>query len=232
MARKIKEGERAARIDEILDAAQALIQTKGYEQMTIQDLLDALGISKGAFYYYFDSKQALLEALVERMVEQVMAVLRPLVDDERLPALAKLEAVFRTAAGWKDERRDLLAELTRVWYADENVLVRDKLERVGLERIRSLLSPIIVQGIAEGTMSTEYPDLAGAIAMDLLRGMSEELVRGMMAWGQGHDGRERIARCIAAYTGAIEGLLGMEPGALRLVDPAMFDAWGEAFAGR
>lgn len=129
MARKIKEGERAARIDEILDAAQALIQTKGYEQMTIQDLLDALGISKGAFYYYFDSKQALLEALVERMVEQVMAVLRPLVDDERLPALAKLEAVFRTAAGWKDERRDLLAELTRVWYADENVLVRDKLER-------------------------------------------------------------------------------------------------------
>jgi len=56
---------------EILDVAQRLVNTKGYEQMTIQDLLDELQISKGAFYHYFGSKQALLEAIIERIVDEV-----------------------------------------------------------------------------------------------------------------------------------------------------------------
>ena len=63
MARKVKEEDYASRRNEILDAARTLVYTKGYEQMSIQDILDALKISKGAFYHYFDSKPALLEAL-------------------------------------------------------------------------------------------------------------------------------------------------------------------------
>ncbi len=63
MARIVK--AHAARRNEILDVAQRLIYTKGYEQMTIQDILSDLQISKGAFYHYFDSKQALLEAIIE-----------------------------------------------------------------------------------------------------------------------------------------------------------------------
>ena len=54
MVRTIKEP--SERRNDILDAARRLIYTKGYEQMTIQDILDELGISKGAFYHYFDSK--------------------------------------------------------------------------------------------------------------------------------------------------------------------------------
>ena len=51
MARTVK--AHAVRRNEILDVAQRLIYTKGYEQMTIQDILDGLQISKGAFYHYF-----------------------------------------------------------------------------------------------------------------------------------------------------------------------------------
>src|SRR5215468_5283073 len=71
----------AVRRTEILDAAQYLITTKGYEQMTIQDILDRLQISKGAFYHYFDSKQALLEAIIERMQHEVAQILLPIVHD-------------------------------------------------------------------------------------------------------------------------------------------------------
>jgi AcrR family transcriptional regulator len=48
------------RREAFLDVAQRLVQTKGYEAMSIQDVLDELDASKGAFYHYFDSKQALL----------------------------------------------------------------------------------------------------------------------------------------------------------------------------
>ena len=62
----------ASRRDEFIDAGQKLIQTRGYEQFSIEDLLAEVGASKGAFYHYFGSKQALLEAIVDRLVTNAL----------------------------------------------------------------------------------------------------------------------------------------------------------------
>ena len=64
--------------------------TKGYEQMTTQDLLEALQISRGAFYHYFESKQALLMALVERIGEQAEQLVLPMISDRQIPTQDKL----------------------------------------------------------------------------------------------------------------------------------------------
>ncbi len=71
MVRIVKEHEYTAKRNVILDAAQRAVATTGYERMAIADLLGELRISSGAFYHYFDSKPALLFALVERMGDQV-----------------------------------------------------------------------------------------------------------------------------------------------------------------
>ena len=73
MARTLDPSAHAVRRDTFLDAAQRLIQSKGYEQMSVQDVLADVGTSKGAFYHYFDSKAALLEGVVDRMVVQATA---------------------------------------------------------------------------------------------------------------------------------------------------------------
>ena len=86
MARVIKEEERAVKRNEILDAAQQLVYTKGYELMSVQNVLEALQISKGAFYHYFGSKQALLDGMLERILEQVEQLLQPVIDDPDNPA--------------------------------------------------------------------------------------------------------------------------------------------------
>jgi AcrR family transcriptional regulator len=230
MARTVKPEEREARINEILDAAQTLIYTKGYDQMTINDLLEALQISKGAFYHYFDSKQALLEALVSRMADHLLAVLRPIMADERLSALERLEIISTTAAGWKTERVDLLVALMRIWYADDNVLVREKLMQATGTWFQPMLQAIAEEGIAEGAMDTPYPEMAGALMMDLMTGMSVMVVRILLQWDELADGPQCVARIIAAYTDAIERVLGVAPGALHLVDPAIFDTWGTAIS--
>src|SRR5579864_4129663 len=116
----------AVRRNEILDVAGRLIYTKGYEQMTIQDILDGLQISKGAFYHYFDSKQALLEAIIERMQQEVEQILLPIVQDQELSALEKLDRFFATASSWKTARKDFFLALLRVWYTDDNAIVRQK----------------------------------------------------------------------------------------------------------
>src|SRR5438105_7630718 len=106
MARIVK--EHAVRRNEILDVARRLVYTKGYEQMTIQDILDDLQISKGAFYHYFTSKQALLEAIIERMQEVVEPLVLAIVHDPHLSALEKLRRLFVTVSRWKTARTESL----------------------------------------------------------------------------------------------------------------------------
>ena len=83
----------------------------------------------GAFYHYFDSKAALLDAVVERMVEAATASVEPLVDDPSLTAVEKLEGVLAGIARWKGERTELVLAVLRVWLADDNAIVRDKVRR-------------------------------------------------------------------------------------------------------
>ncbi len=114
MARTVKEQEFAGKRNDILAAAQRLVYTKGYERMTIQDILSELKISSGAFYHYFDSKLAVLEAFIERMHEEAEKPLLPIVHDAHLPALEKLQRFFATLDRLRTAQKTSVVELLRV----------------------------------------------------------------------------------------------------------------------
>ena len=126
MARTRNATVHAVRRDAFVDAAQRLIQAKGYEGMSIQDVLDELGASRGAFYHYFGSKADLLEAVVERLTDAATGALLPIVDDPDLSATKKLDSFFTGLARWKGERTDLLRGLIDTWLTDDNAIVREK----------------------------------------------------------------------------------------------------------
>ena len=157
MARIIKEEEYAVRRNQILDTAQKLVYTIGYEQMTIQDILNDLSISKGAFYHYFDSKQALLEGLVERLLDEAVNGLFPILKDPDLPALEKFQRFFAASSRWKTDHKEYLLAFTRMWYADENALIRQKVQPALIQQMNPLFTEVINQGIREGVMSTPLP---------------------------------------------------------------------------
>ena len=110
-------------------------------------------ISKGAFYHYFDSKQALLEALIERMARQVIQLLVPIVQDEHLPAPEKLHRLFDAASRWKTDRKDVMLTLVNVWYADENAILRLKAQAAVLPLIAPLLTNHRLPGCQGGRLS-------------------------------------------------------------------------------
>ena len=121
MARTVNLVEQAARRDAILDAAQRLILSNGYERLTIQDILEDLQISKGAFYHYFDSKPALVEALTERLVDDSERALARIAKDPELGAAEKLQLFFGEIIRWKSARQNLMVAMLPVWYAPDNI---------------------------------------------------------------------------------------------------------------
>jgi len=224
MARTVNETEYAARRKAILDVAQRLVYTKGYEQMAIQDILDELQMSKGAFYHYFDSKPALLEALIERMQQEALRLLSPIVQDPHLPALEKLQRFFDTAVQWKTARKAFMIELTRVWYADHNAIVRQKMMALLSRGAIPLLTQIFRQGIREGVFDIAFPDQVGAIYVSLMQAVGDGFAELLLHEPRG-DELQGAERLVAAYTDALERLLGAPAGSLHLMDAESLKEW-------
>ncbi|HEY7420278.1 MAG TPA: TetR/AcrR family transcriptional regulator, partial [Ktedonobacteraceae bacterium] len=215
MTRSVKPEEYAEKRNAILDVAERYITTKGYEQMTTQDILEALQISRGAFYHYFESKQALLMALVERIGEQAEQLVLPIVSHREMPAQDKFLRVFAVLDQYKQENLDLIFTFMRIWYADENALFRQKVYLARVTRLAPLLAQIIQQGSAEGTFTTPYPEQAARMILALLEDLGYATVELFFA----EEGKPidflRIAQLGEATMDALERVLGMQPGHLR-----------------
>jgi AcrR family transcriptional regulator len=225
MARPVREQEYTVKRGAILDAARRLVQTKGYEQMAIQDLLDDLQISKGAFYHYFGSKQALLEALIEQLLDEGEQLLITITHDPTLSALEKLQHYFLQLAQWKTAQKETFLGLLRVWYADENAIVRQKLHAARIKRVTPWLSAIIRQGLEEGILTTSYPDKVSQIVVSLLNDHSNTLAELLLSGQFGPEQFIHVEQTVAAYTEALERVLGAPGHSLALVDVPMLTVW-------
>jgi AcrR family transcriptional regulator len=218
MARTLDPVAHAVRREAFLDAAQRLLATKGYSQLSIQDVIDELSSSKGAFYHYFDSKASLLEGVVSRMVETSTAALAPAVADPDRSALEKFEAVFSGIASFKAERREVILELLRVWLSDENAVVREHFRRGVIAAMTPLLATIIRQGVAEGSFTTASPDHAARVFAALLMGANEAATELFAAHQDGAVTFEEVERTLGAFGEGFERILGARPGSLGFAD--------------
>ncbi len=225
MARVVKEKEYADRRNEILDSAQRLIYTKGYQQMAIQDILDSMGISKGAFYHYFDSKQDLLDAIVDRMTVEAVDLLLPVVQDSSLPALEKLQRFYDRAGRWKTAQKEFIFALMRVWYADDNAIVRQKEETAAVRQIAPLLTQILHQGIEEGVFNNPHPDELGEVLLSMFMGLGDTVAKLLLSPDLGPGSLPQLEKIMAVFTDTLERILGAPSGSLRLVDPEVIKEW-------
>lgn len=231
MARTVKKDEFATKRNEILNAAQRLVYTKGYERMTIQDILEILQISKGAFYHYFDSKPAVLEALIERIGKETNKPLLPILQNPNLSAIEKLRGFFDTLDNLRTTHRADVIKLARVWYTDENAIVRQKVDEAVRAQRAPLLVEIVRQGVQEGLFTTPYPELAGDVILSLLQGMGNAHASLLFFPKPEQDKSYLLEHTIAvydAYMDAIERSLGAPAGSLPRTDVQAIKAWLDA----
>ena len=225
MARTVNSTLRTVRREAFLDVAQRFVRTKGFEAMSIQDVLDEVDASKGAFYHYFDSKQALLEAVVDRFADAALATLAPILGDAELPALRKLERIFSGIASFKAEQKEFVLAMIEVWNSDGNAMVREKLRRLTVNRLVPLLSMVIEQGVQEGTFAAASPEETARVLTSLMQGFQQQANDLFIARQAGTIGFDVVQRSVAANTQAFERILGLAGGTLTLIDEPTLRFW-------
>jgi AcrR family transcriptional regulator len=225
VARTVNATLHMVRRDAFLDVAQRFVQTKGFDAMSIQDVLDELEASKGAFYHYFDSKQALLEAVVERFADTALTTLEPVLNDANLPALRKLERIFSGIASFKAQQKEFVLAIIEVWNSDGNAVVREKLRRLTVHRLVPLLSVVIDQGIREGTFAAQSPEETAMVFTSLMLGFQQQANDLFVARQAGTIGFDVVQRSVAANTDAFERILGVSKGSLTIIDEPTLRFW-------
>ncbi len=212
MARIVRPEQYAAKRAEILNAAQLLMFSKGYERMSIQDILEEVRISSGAFHHYFASRGALLEAFIEQVKEESGKPLRQLIDDPKLSAREKFQGFFDTLDRLRMERKAEVVRIGRVWYSDSNAVVRLRVTEAIARQRAQLLGEIVRQGIQEGSFVVAYPDYTGEVIVALLQAMGDRHAELLFALDQTRDNDQRLIEEIvtthAVYMDAIERVLG------------------------
>jgi AcrR family transcriptional regulator len=229
MARTVDPVAYAARRDAFVDAALRLVQTRGYEQLSIQDVIAETGASKGAFFHYFDSKAALLAAIVDRMVQEATRTVAPVAADPHLTALEKLQGIFSGIAQWKRVQLELqpaaVSELMRVWYSDENSIVLERMRAAVATRITPLIVDILRQGTADGSFSLASPEGTASVLTALILGLNEAATRLFLGRQDGTVSYDTVTGTLSAYAEAFERVLGIPPASWPLVEESTVRFW-------
>ena len=148
----------------ILDVAFRLFMEKGYEHTSIQDIIDHLGgLSKGAIYHHFKSKEDIMYAVMERMTAQSNEKMKDICDRMDLNGKEKLKTLFRQSLN-RPVMEDVFAVSPSIY--NNPKFLCSFLHEAMEESAPSLFLPIIRQGIEDGSIQTDYPEqLAQVISL-------------------------------------------------------------------
>lgn len=140
--------------DQILDTSLQLFMKKGFDATSISDILSQLDIARGTLYYHFESKEAIMDAIIERLLNQVLKKIEKLMTNDSLSQAEKFMGFFASINLTQltgDE------EIVDYFNQPQNALFHEKSNRLLIQKLAPVLAQIISEGIEAGLFNTPYP---------------------------------------------------------------------------
>jgi len=199
MPRIVKKAK--VRRDEIMDAASRLFVAKGYAATTINDLLDEVGIARGTLYHHFTSKEEVLDGLIGREGDRLLAAVQTVAASDA-SALPKLTACVAALVPHDADQTALIDELSG---ADNSAMFQKSLDDM-VVRLAPVIAGIVAQGVTEGVFHVSDPLTAIRV---LLAAAHALLDNPALAWSA-----EQRQELTAGFIDATERVLGAQHGLL------------------
>jgi AcrR family transcriptional regulator len=212
---------------EVLDHALALFLQRGYANVSLNDLLAVAGTSKGAFYHYFPSKEALVTALAERSAAEAFEVLRPVFDEPGKNALERLNAGL--AASYQVKMAmgapEQIVAMTSL-LKPHNQALFGRIVTIWEDLFRPVLTEVITRGVHDGVFDTFDPEGVG----DMIQGFAASLQTNLVHVLDAPDARSRrnaIDDCvkrIKLHGIATDRILGLPDGSTVVLNRKQVEA--------
>ncbi len=143
----------ANRKNEFLEAAQALFNEKGFENTSVDDIVQRVGVAKGLFYYYFKSKEELLQIIVERLIDEIESSVAAVMERRNISALERFRELIMTSSDVASRGKMLIA----YFHKERNQAIHLSMESRSREFMIPVMARIIEQGNQEGLFMSKHP---------------------------------------------------------------------------
>ncbi|WP_300533522.1 TetR/AcrR family transcriptional regulator [uncultured Mameliella sp.] len=205
MVRTVKAPEE--RREEIVETADRLFRQHGYANCSVEMIIREIGVAKGTYYYYFKSKQDILEAIVERTLGRIVDMAKGVADDPSLSAMQKMQALLENSQIGDGDS----LEVAEMLHLPENRELHELTNVQTVLQLSPILAQIVEQGIAEGVFDVDRP----LETIQFLFTGAQFLTDGGLF---GFSPAEVRSRRLVTQT-IIEKTLGAEPGSFGFMNP-------------
>lgn len=225
MARIIKSPD--VRTNELIDCAQRLFFERGYENTTVNDVIREAGLSKGAFYHYFASKEALLEALAARMARQSLDEMRPLLDDPSLDAVGRLNTLFANSRRMKVGMAPQLKNTFNALFKPENIVLYHRIDEALTAVTLPFMTEILRRGQEEGSLDAPDPEAMALMLLNLRLGVAKVMHRALQQAEAGdvESAAAMLDSWMQSYGLAVERILKLPAGSIQVTEPGFARAF-------
>lgn len=214
-----------ARRTQLVDCAQTLFASKGYEATTIGDVMAMAGVSKGGFYHHFQSKEALLEALAERMARQALATIEPILEDPTLDPFVRLNRILRQLRMRKTEAAPDIGKAFDAAFQPGNIVLFDRIRRAVTAVVAPAISSVIADGVEEKVFDVPDPESCVEIILHLNASAYDAVSAALAERDRGERGPalDRLYRMMEMQGIAVDRLLGLPDGSLTWIEPGTLE---------
>jgi len=140
---------------EIISASLELFTEKGYQKTAVSDIVRRIGVAQGTFYHYFKSKEEVIDAIINSYVDLIINIIIPIIDDEKLNAMQKLEKILVEEFSLVSDKSEMNLMLKLHMVSDLNV--HQKFLKAKVLRYSPVVVKIIEQGKLEGYFNLKHP---------------------------------------------------------------------------
>ena len=143
----MKKGEK--RKQELLQIAYRMFISRGYENTSVDEIIEEAGIAKGTFYYYFETKEQLLEEVIGMMIDRETEAAAQILKAE-IPVTQKIAGIISSFRPTQEE-----TPIEGALMQPENIVMHEKIRKKLVETAIPLLSEVVEEGIAQGVFACD-----------------------------------------------------------------------------
>lgn len=168
-----------------------------------------------------------MNQLVDRFTENLMNDLLPIVQDENLNGLEKLNTIFQRSSLNKSTQLDLIFTMIKMMFSAKNLLLREKLHQKSLELTVPLLAEVLEQGKSEGLFEIKNPEIAATL-IQLLGFCSSVIISRLIIELESDSTKlSELEEFLEEYRISIERLLGAQNDSIKIMDEGFLTALTE-----
>jgi AcrR family transcriptional regulator len=206
-----RDKQKAETFIDIMRAAEELFMRQGYEKTSMQQIAGHSGLTKGALYHHFDSKESLLDRICADHYQTLVNAAMPVFEDLSLSCFSRIRRIIDLTRGMGMTSVSFVSEYLKIRSDESSVMLKERLRKYDKKLYADFIGPLLKEAREKGECNfLASPGVLALFIHQLDQGVYEEINR-VFGEHSKSEAEKRIIEIMKAYVYALSRMLNTRP---------------------